>query len=143
MVWHSTSRENLRKIDQSSYLRKGSYVTANPIKSMTAHQREEVLCLGSDKKGECACECNIQMFKLRVPSQGGLTCSGYSQYQLTENLEIYNCSCSCEGRSDKKAAIGILASLAVLGGFLVYRSQRRTKRKETEIRPTVIGRISC
>lgn len=142
-VWHATSRKNLRKIYQSGYLRKGSYVTADSMKNLTAHRRVEVLCLDADKRGECACECNIQPFKLAVPSEGPLTYRECSQYQFTENLEIYNCSCSCEGRHDKKVAVGIFAGLAVLGGISWYIAHKKAeKRKNTQIRPTLVGRIS-
>ncbi|MDI6751294.1 MAG: hypothetical protein QME07_00310 [bacterium] len=120
IVWHSTGSSNLRKIYESGYLQKGSYVTKNSIKDMTPYQREEALCLDSDK-GECMCECNIESFKLNEPLEGDLTCKGYSQYQLTENLHRDNCSCNCEG--NRWSSVG----LVLVGGILWLLKNQKVK----------------
>ena len=127
-IWHSTSPENLRKILESGHLQEGSYVTHNPIKKMTSYQRKEALCLNDDKKGEKVCECNIDFSKIRVPPEGALTCSGYPQFQLTENLPMDDCSCN-SGRG-KKIAGGVLISSALVGGILWYIHRRKTVKKK-------------
>jgi len=127
-IWHSTSPENLRKIHKSGHFRKGSYVTANPIKKMTSSQGKETLCLLDDRKAKRVCECDIDLSELKVPSEGAWTCSGYSQFQLTENLSVDNCSCNF-GRG-KKIAAGVLIGSAVLGGILCYIHRRKTVKRK-------------
>ena len=132
-IWHSTSPENLRKIHIFGYLRKGSYVTNDPIKKMTSPQRVEALCLLDDKKGKRVCECDIDFSKLKVPPEGLWTCNKHSQFQLTENLLLGDCSCD-SGRG-KKIAAGILISGLIGGGILWYIHRKKTvKRKRLQRR---------
>lgn len=125
-IWHSTNPENIRKIYQSGYLRKGSYVTAAPIKKMTSSQRTKALCLPDDKKGKRVCECDIDFSKLRVPPEGFWTCNKHSQFQLTENLPTDDCLCDSAGGNYGKVIAGILISSAVVGGILWYIHRKKT-----------------
>ncbi|MEW6070265.1 MAG: hypothetical protein AB1485_06565 [Candidatus Thermoplasmatota archaeon] len=120
-VLHSTSKENLRKIRRSKYLRGGSYVTTVPsVKNMSSERRADVLCLDDKSKGKCFCECETERAKLRIPLEGDLTCHDYPQYQLKENLPIEKCLCECEipDYSLILVSAGIVSAVLLL--FLIF-----------------------
>ncbi len=114
-IWHCTSRGNLRKIDKSEYLRTGTYVTADSVKNLTPSERTKFLCLDEFAKGECACECKVPLYNLKVPAEGSQTCRGYSQYQLKENLPTVRCSCRCEGESSGNTGASMILGAIGLG----------------------------
>lgn len=96
---HSTSRENLKNINQSGHLHAKAYVTLDPIKNMTSDQRVLFLELDSQKKGECVYECKEQCKKMNfnIPIEGVKTSGGASQYILPQSFSINKCSYACEG----------------------------------------------
>ena len=124
-VWHSTSRGNLGGIYKSGYLRRGSYVTTDSIKDLTPLERVKFLCLDDHAKGECACECKVPFYDLKVPAEGSQTCRGYSQYQLEKNPPTDECSCRCEAKSGGNTGAGVIFGIGVLLAALLLGTRQR------------------
>lgn len=127
-VYHSTSRSAKKQIDLCGHLADESWVTAEPITVFDKKQRKRALCLDTEAKGECACECRVPPNVLVIPQDGSRTCAGFSQFQLKTKVPITACRCRCEG-SQRDVWFwllgGIIVGIAAYGVYRLSASQGR------------------
>lgn len=129
-VYHSTSRSAKTRIDRCGFVAARSWVTTDPVSRFDKKQRTLALCLDSEIKGECACECRVPHQILDIPVEGPLTCAGFSQFQLKVKVPVGVCRCRCEGFFGSKDVLlwtlgGIALVATAYGVYNLSRSHHR------------------